>query len=55
MKEEVSCEYKDTVGLLQKFEKSCYGSIKSKNFFGGGFASLGDIKGRGWGKLPQMR
>lgn len=34
MKEEVSCEYKNTDGLLQKFEKSCYGSIKSKNFFG---------------------
>lgn len=29
MKEEVSCEFKDTKGLLQKFKKSCYKNIKS--------------------------
>lgn len=33
MKEEVSCNSKDSKGLLQKFQKSCYENIKySKKF-----------------------
>lgn len=40
MKEEVSCEFKDTKGLLQKFKKSCYGNVKSHDFFGKYFSPL---------------
>ena len=55
MKEEVSCEYKNTKGLLQKFQRSCYGTIKSKKLSREICAFLVDIKRRVSGKLPQMR